>query len=92
MLELKLIRVSKRDHRWYNIFSLYCDFSLCHIFLQGVPDSKVHGANMGPTWVLSAPDGPHVGPMNLAIRGLLGRHSIATLKQLTLDYTAYYIK
>ena len=22
-------------------------------------DSKVHGANMGPTWVLSAPDGPH---------------------------------
>ena len=31
-------------------------------------DSKVHGTNMGPTWVLSAPDGPHVGPMNLAIR------------------------
>ena len=33
-----------------------------------ITDSKVHGANMGPTWVLSAPDGPHVGPMNLAIR------------------------
>ena len=33
-----------------------------------IPDSKVHGANMGPTWVLSAPDGPHVGPTNLAIR------------------------
>ena len=32
------------------------------------PDCKVHGANMGPTWVLLAPDGPHVGPMNLAIR------------------------
>ena len=32
------------------------------------PDSKVHGANMWPTWVLTAPDGPHVGPMNLAIR------------------------
>ena len=32
------------------------------------PDSKVHGANMGPTWVLSASDGPHVVPMNLAIR------------------------
>ena len=32
------------------------------------PDSKVHGANMGSTWVLSAPDGPHFGPMNLAIR------------------------
>ena len=24
-------------------------------------DSKVHGANTGPTWVLPAPDGPHVG-------------------------------
>ena len=34
------------------------------------PDNKVHGAIMGPTWVLSAPDGPHVDPMNLAIREL----------------------
>ena len=32
------------------------------------PDSKVHGAIMGPTLVLSPPDGPHVGPMSLAIR------------------------
>ena len=39
--------------------------------IQKSPDSKVHGANMGPTWVLSAPDGPHVGPMNLAISGSL---------------------
>ena len=31
-------------------------------------DSKVHGAKMRSTWVLSGPDGPHVGPMNLAIR------------------------
>ena len=29
------------------------------------PDSKDHGANMGPTWDLSAPGGPHVGSMNL---------------------------
>ena len=34
---------------------------------KGYPDSKVHGANMGHTWVLSAPDGPHIGPMNLTI-------------------------
>ena len=33
------------------------------------PDSKAHGANMGPIWVLSALDGPYVGPMNLAILG-----------------------
>ena len=32
------------------------------------PESKVHGANMGPTWVLLTPDWPHVGSMNLAIR------------------------
>ena len=32
------------------------------------PDNKDHGANVGPNWVLSAPGGPHVGPMNLAIR------------------------
>ena len=32
------------------------------------PDNKVHGANMGPTWALSAPDGPNVVPMNFAIR------------------------
>ena len=31
-----------------------------------IPDNKIHGSNMGLTWVLSAPDRPHVGPMNLA--------------------------
>ena len=30
---------------------------------------------MGPTWVLSAPDGPHVGPMNLVIRESIGKIS-----------------
>ena len=36
-----------------------------------VPNSKVHGADMGPIWVLSAPGGPHVGLVNLAIRGAM---------------------
>ena len=27
-----------------------------------IPDSKVHGANMGPTWVLLAPDGTPCWP------------------------------
>ena len=35
---------------------------------QHSPDSNIHGANMGPIWVLSAPDGPDIGPMNIAIR------------------------
>ena len=33
------------------------------------PNSKIHVDHMGPTWALSAPGGPHVGPMNLPIRG-----------------------
>ena len=41
-----------------------------------VADSKDHGANMGPTWVLSAPGGPHVGPMNLVIRSV---NQVATM-------------
>ena len=47
---------------------------LCECLYKGknYPDSKVHGANMGPTWVLLAPDGPHVGPINLAVRELIG--------------------
>ena len=35
-----------------------------------VPDSKVHGANMGSTWGRQDPGGPHVWPMNLAIWGI----------------------
>ena len=41
------------------------------LLAETLPDSKVHGANMGQTWVLSDPDGPRVGPMNLAIWDLL---------------------
>ena len=49
----------------------YSDLIPASISVQLVPilpDNKVHMANMGPTWVLSAPGGPHVGPMNFAIR------------------------
>ena len=30
--------------------------------------ARFMGANMGPTWVLEALDGPHVGSMNFTIR------------------------
>ena len=50
------------------LIKLYFHYSLSSADTwANIPDSKVHGANMGPTWVLSAPRGPHVGPMNLAI-------------------------
>ena len=52
------MHIDTRQHLLWSISWLY----------QIYPDSKVHGANMGPTWVLSAPDGHHVGPMNLTIR------------------------
>ena len=35
--------------------------------LEGFPDSKIHGANMGPIWGRQDPGGPHVGPMNFVI-------------------------
>ena len=50
-------------HVFSEVFMLIITYPLMYI-----PDSRVHGANMGPTWVLSAPDGPHVGLINLAIR------------------------
>ena len=31
------------------------------------PDSKVHGANMGPIWGRQDQGGPHIGPMKFAI-------------------------
>ena len=32
------------------------------------PNSKVHGANMGPIWGRQDPGGPHVGPINFVNR------------------------
>ena len=37
-------------------------------YINLFPGSKIHGANMGPTWVLSAPDGPMLAPWAFAIR------------------------
>ena len=39
----------------------------CSLKQYNPPDSKIHGANMGPIWDRHGPDGPHVGPMNFAI-------------------------
>ena len=52
-----------REEGWYTALK-----SINDIRMVIIPDSKVHGANSGPTWVLSDPDGPHVGPRNHAIR------------------------
>ena len=36
------------------------------LLTKSIPDSKVHGANMGPIWGRQDPGGPHVDPMNFA--------------------------
>ena len=62
---------------WLKILSQYdtttghfCEDRILQVLSlsHNIPHNKVHGANMGPIWVLPAPDGPHIGPMNLAIR------------------------
>ena len=56
---------------WYIYGVVWCDNLFC-CAASNHPDSKFHGANMGPTWVLSVPGGPHVGPMNFFIRAVIG--------------------
>ena len=39
---------------------------------DNIPDSRVHGANMGPIRGQQDPGGPHVGPLNFAIWDIAG--------------------
>ena len=57
-----------------NFFLFYRVFIFIHsssnYSLRGIvalPDSKIHGVYMGPTWGRQDPDGPHAGPMILVI-------------------------
>ena len=54
---------------WHHMVLLHCKelmhYRSCHVRVN--PDSKVHGANLGPTWGRQDPVGPHVGHVNLAI-------------------------
>ena len=66
----------------------------CTMLIQfyDTPESKVHGANMGPTWVLSAPDGPNVSPMKFAIRDHTVQTGISELYQTVFDTQMVYHK
>ena len=55
-----------------------------------VPDSKVHMAHMGPTWVLSAPCGPHVGHVNLAIWGVSVNNGIIWLNCIKINTSIWW--
>ena len=55
------------------------------------PDSEVYGANMGPTWGRQDPGGPHIGPMNFAIWGVLSyytRLSFVRFPPYTSDFAS----
>ena len=61
-----MLLINLRKCIYTAIFGQKIDLSEMHF---NNPDSKVHGANMGPIWGRQDPGGPHVGPMNLAIWG-----------------------
>ena len=65
------------DCKTHQSVNCVCDF------WEVFPDSKVHGANMGPIWGRQDPGGPHVGPMNFAIWVAFGKmHSTCKAAKL----------
>ena len=50
------------SHNWFGWRFLTC---LSSMPTKKDPDSKVHGANMGPIWDQQDPGGPHGSPMNM---------------------------
>ena len=72
-LKTDCITTTKQRRLWIFHVALVANNSLTVVKYGPVithPDSKVHGANMVPIWVLSAPGGAHVGPIDLAFRAL----------------------
>ena len=52
------------------ILLVFCGYDYLFGVLEA-PDSKVLGANTGPIWGRQDSGGPHVGPINIAVWGLL---------------------
>ena len=68
-LTLQILSRTYRTRIWPSL-STHVPYHLVvlhHQQVQGFPDNKVHGANMGPVLGRQDPGGPHVGPMNFAI-------------------------
>ena len=66
-------------------------FALCYVTMLYenfiFPDNKVHVAHKGPTWVLSAPGGTHVGPINLVIKVIIRTLSLTSDNSLIVYST-----
>ena len=63
----KLVRSVNQTH-WHFISSYD---SACFVNVHHTPDSKVHGANIGPTWVLTAPDRLNDAPNAYWYQGII---------------------
>ena len=48
---------------------------------DNIPDSKVHGAKMGPIWGRQDPDGPHVGPINFTVWDVAENYIMGLLRR-----------
>ena len=66
--EMTVLQTAKDTHIYSGV-NYQCLEVICNPSVEDEdsPDSKVHRANMGPTWGRPDPGGPHVGHMNLAI-------------------------
>ena len=56
---------------------MWSNYHIQHCNDSSIPDSKVHGTNMGPIWGRQDPGGPHVGPVNFAIWDYLNQSVIS---------------
>ena len=63
------------------------DYMTVCMYICMYPDSKVHGANMGPIWGRQDPGGSHVGPMNFAIWGWCPWHLGPCVTELRMTIT-----
>ena len=64
------------DNYYVQIIFNWGVFPNVHIEQDIAPDSKIHGANMGPIWGRQDPAEAHVGPMNFAIWGMYDEETI----------------
>ena len=74
VFRIRAIILTNADLLWNRLLGIHliCEIG---IMLQRCPDSKVYVVKMGPTWILLAPSGPHVGPMCLSIRVFIHQKS-----------------
>ena len=55
------------------------------VISEHIPESKVHGANMGPIWGRQDPGGPHVAPWTL-LSGMLRIQFMGTFREIALKW------